>query len=162
MFSRLRSFLTALTRRERFEDGLDAEVRFHLESYTEDLTRSGVPKAEAARRARVHFGSVARVKDGCRHARGLRLADELRLDVRYALRGLRRSPLFAWIAVASLALGIGANTAIFSFVDAILLQRLPVDEPERLVTFAQTHRGERTGVVWPLRTIDALDEGTPA
>ena len=105
---------------------------------------------------------IESTKDGCRHARGLRLADELRLDVRYALRGLRRSPLFAWIAVASLALGIGANTAIFSFVDAILLQRLPVDEPERLVTFAQTHRGERTGVVWPLRTIDALDEGTPA
>ena len=162
MLSRLRSFLTALTRRERFEDGLDAEVRFHLESYTEDLTRSGVPKAEAARRARVHFGCIESMKDDCRHARGLRLTDELRQDVRYAIRGLRRSALFASIAIASLALGIGANTAIFSFVDAILLQRLPVDEPERLVTFAQTHRGERTGVVWPLRTIDALDEGTPA
>ena len=97
-----------------------------------------------------------------RHARGLRLADELGQDVRYAIRGLRRSPLFAWIAIASLALGIGANTAIFSFADAILIQRLAVAEPDRLVTFAQTYRGERTGVVWPLRTIDALDEGTPA
>ena len=92
----------------------------------------------------------------------MRLADELRQDIRYAIRRLRRSPLFAWIAIASLVLGIGANTAIFSFADAILIQRLPVAAPDRLVTFAHTNRGERTGVVWPLRTIDALDEGTPA
>ena len=90
------------------------------------------------------------------------VADELLHDVRYALRGLQRSPLFAWIAIASLALGIGANNATFSFVDAILIQRLPVAEPNRLVTFTKTHRGEGTDVVWPLRTIDALDEGTPA
>lgn len=121
MFPRLRSFLTAWTRREPGED---------------------TPGER-------------------RQARGPQLADELRQDVRYAIRGLRRSPLFAWIAIASLALGIGANTAIFSFVDAILIQRLPVPEPDRLVAFAQTHRGERTDVVWPLSTIDALAEGTP-
>ena len=92
----------------------------------------------------------------------LRLADELRRDALHALRGLRRSPVFALIAVASLALGIGANTAIFSFVDAVLLQPLAVTEPHRLVTFAQTHRGERTGVVWPLGTIDDLAARTPA
>ena len=92
----------------------------------------------------------------------LRLADELRRDALHALRGLRRSPVFALIAVASLALGIGANTAIFSFVDAVLLQRLAVTEPHRLVTFEQTHRGERTGVVWPLSTIDDFAARTPA
>ena len=102
------------------------------------------------------------VRDDDRLPGFVRLADELRRDALHALRGLRRSPVFACIAVASLSLGIGANTAIFSFVDAVLLQRLAVTEPDRLVTFAQTHRGERSGVVWPLRTIDALAEGTPA
>ena len=82
MLSRLRSFLTAWTRRELFEDALDEEVRFHLAAYTEDLIRSGVPRREASRRARIHFGSIESAKDDCRQARGLRLADECRQDLR--------------------------------------------------------------------------------
>lgn len=78
--------------------------------------------------------------------------------MRYALRGLRRTPVFTCAAVASLALVIGVNTSIFSLVNAVLLKRLPVPNPERLVTFAQTYRGQRSEVVWPLQTIDELSK----
>ena len=136
MFSRLRSFLTAWTHRERFEDSLDEEVRFHLEAHADDLVRSGVPRREALRRARIHFGSVEGVKDGCRQARGLRLADELErliANIRLAVRMLVKTPIVTSVAVLSLALGIGANAAIFSLYSQFLLRPLPVVEPERLV-----------------------------
>ena len=86
MFSRLRSFLIAWTRRERFEDSLDEDVRFHLTAYAEDLMRSGMPRRAAQRRARIHFGSVESMKDNRRQARGLRLADELARDLKQAGR----------------------------------------------------------------------------
>ena len=111
MLSRLRSFLTAWTRRERFEDALDDEVRFHLEACTEELVRSGIPRREAARRARVQFGSIEGAKDDCRRARGLRLADELEqimTNTRLALRMLLKTPLVTSVAIVSLAMGIGA------------------------------------------------------
>ena len=136
MLARLRSFLTAWTRRERFEDTLDDELRFHLEACTEELVRAGVPRREAARRARVQFGSIERAKDDCRQARGLRLADELErimADIRLALRMLFKTPLVTSVAIVSLALGIGANAAIFSLYSQFLLRPLPVAEPERLV-----------------------------
>ena len=136
MFSRLRSFLTAWTRREGFEDALDDEVRFHLEACTEDLVRAGVPRREAARRARAQFGSVERAKDECRQARGLRLADELErimANIRFGFRMLFKTPLVTSVAIVSLALGIGSNAAIFSVFSQVLLRPLPVVAPERLV-----------------------------
>ena len=132
MFSRLRSFLTAWTRRERFEDSLDAEVRFHLDAYAEDLVRSGVPRREALRRARVHFGSVDGVKDDCRQARGLRLVDEVARDMKHAGRLLRRNPGFAAVAIATLGLSIGATVLVFSIIDAWLFRPLNFPEPDRL------------------------------
>ena len=136
MFSRLHSFLIAWTRRERFEDSLDEEVRFHLDAYAQDLVRSGVPRREALRRARIHFGSIEGVKDDCRRVRGLRLADEmerLMANVRLAVRMLVKTPIVTCVAILSLALGIGANAAIFSLYSQLLLRPLPVVEPERLV-----------------------------
>ena len=136
MFSRLRSFFGTLFRRERFEDALTEEVRFHLDAYTADLVRSGVPRREAVRRARIEFGSIEGVKDACRQSRGLRLADDLgqiMTNIRLALRMLAKTPLVTGVAVVSLALGIGANAAIFSLYSQLLLRPLPVVEPERLV-----------------------------
>ena len=136
MYSRLRSFLTAWIRREPFEDALDEEVRFHLEACTEELVRAGVPRREAARRARAQFGGIEGVKDDCRRARGLRLADELEqvmANVRFGLRMLFRTPVVTGVAVLSLALGIGPNAAIFSVFNQLLLRPLPVVEPGRLV-----------------------------
>ena len=136
MLARLRSFLAAWTRRDRFEDVLDEEVRFHLEACTDELVRAGVPRREAARRARVQFGSIERAKDECRRARGLRLADELEQvmkNIRLALRVLLKTPVVTSVAIVSLALGIGANAAIFSLYSQLMLRPLPVVEPERLV-----------------------------
>ncbi len=122
-----------ILRRKRFENEMDTELRFHIEAYIEDLVRSGTPRAEAERRARIEFGAVESTKDECRQARGLQLLDELRADLRYTFRTLRQNPGFSAIAILSLALGIGANTAVFGLVNAVLLRTLPVRDPGRLV-----------------------------
>src|SRR5262245_60701309 len=99
-------------RRKQFEADMDAELRLHIEVYVADLVRSGVSLEEAERRARVEFGSLEARKDECRSAWGLRRLDQLRADLRLAFRTIRRNPGLAAITVLSLALGIGANTAI--------------------------------------------------
>ena len=136
MFSRLRSFLTAWTRRERFEDSLDEEVRFHLDAYAEDLVHSGVPRRDAVRQARIRFGSIESMKDDCRQARGLRLADDMATvvqDIRLALRVLLANRGFAAAILLTVALGVGGTAAVFSVVHGVLLRPLPYAEPERLV-----------------------------
>ena len=136
MWARLRSVMNALFRRDRFENAVDEELRFHLDAYAADLERAGVPPAEAARRARMAFGNLDVVKQDARQSRGLRLIDETWQDLRYSVRLMRKTPGFTAAAVLSLGLGIGANTAIFSLIDAVLLRTLPVENPHELFFLA--------------------------
>jgi predicted permease len=121
---------------------MEAEFRFHLDSQREDYIREGLSPEEAERRARRDFGAVELTKDECRDEKATVWLDNLLRDLRYASRSLRRSPGFAVSAVATLALGIGANTAIFQLFDAVRLRTLPVADPQALTT---VQLADRTG-----------------
>jgi len=130
----MQSWLRAVLRRERGEREMDTELRFHLDAYAEDLIRAGVSRDEAQRRARLEFGGVERAKEECRDARGLNLIDGFTRDLHFGFRMLRKNPGFTLTVVITLALSIGANTAIFSLVNALLFKSLPYAHPERLGT----------------------------
>jgi predicted permease len=144
--ARLRSFVDALRHRRRFEDQMREEHLFHIEAYAADLVRNGMPAAEAERRARLAFGTGDAIADDCRQARGLRLFDEVSQDLRYALRLMRKTPGFTLAAVLSLALGIGANTAIFTLIDAVLLRTVAVQSPEELYFLAHGRGASVSGM----------------
>lgn len=129
---RLRRRLRAIFAKTALDREMDQEMRFHLEMEREELARSGATRAEAARRARVAFGAVEVHKETARDGRGVRLVDDLVRDVRYAVKALRRSPGFAITTVATLAVGIGATTLVFSAVNAIFLRRLAVRDANRV------------------------------
>lgn len=122
-----------LSRPGEQEARLDQEVSFHIEERVSDLMRSGVSEGEARRRVRLEFGGAEQVKEGCRDVRRARWVETLSQDCRYACRNLRRNPGFSVVAVATLALGIGGITAIFSAFDAILIRPLPYADADRLV-----------------------------
>ena len=147
--SKLRRRARLIIDRAGVEREMRDEMHFHLQMEAEELTRFGAAESEAPRLARRRFGGVARYEDEARDARGGRWLDQLRQDTRYALRVLGRGRGFAAVAVLTLALGVGANTAIFSVVRGVLLRALPYPEPERLVAVQSVIRGSPTAVSPP-------------
>jgi predicted permease len=111
---------------------LDKELRFHFESQVADKVRSGVSESEARRLTRLEFGGIDQIKENCRERRGTLWVESLLQDLRFAFRALRKSPGFTVVALLTLALGIGATTAIFTLVQQVMLQSLPVTRPDQL------------------------------
>ncbi|PYT94681.1 MAG: hypothetical protein DMG38_29615, partial [Acidobacteria bacterium] len=133
LWSRFRFCLRAIMGRTRVESEMDAELRFHIEAFAEDLVRNGVPREEAWRRARIEFGGIERAKEECRDARGINLIDSLVQDLRYGMRMLSKNPGLTSVAILTAALGIAANVTVFNVVDALFLRSVPAKNPERLV-----------------------------
>src|SRR5260370_9422823 len=132
------------------ETQLNAELRYHFEKLVGDFVAAGIPPEEARRRARLEFGGVEQIKEQCRDVRG-RWLEDLAKDLRYTARMLRRSPGFLAVSVLSLALGIVANTTIFSLINAGILRPLPVQEPKRLVQITRLTPDGKPGVIsYPL------------
>ena len=134
-----------MRRRKRMMEDLDQDIRDHIEMETQDNIERGMPSEEARYAALRKFGNVTRVKEETREVWSLTRLEQLLQDVRFGTRTLRKNPGFTAIAIITLALGVGPNTAIFSFVDAVLLKPLPYPHPERIVSvWEKTPRGGET------------------
>ena len=138
IWSDLRYRVRALLDRDRLDRELDEELSFHIEREAERHERAGLTREDALRRARAEFGRLDRVKEASRRARGTMALESVLRDLRIAARRLRRAPGFVAAAVLVLALGIGATTAAFGVVDAVLLKPLPYPQSDRLVRLTHT------------------------
>src|SRR6476619_5515875 len=131
--ARVKRRLRALLKRDKLEQELSDELRYHLERDTEQNLKSGMEPDEAYYSALKAFGNLDLSKEECRDARSVKFMEDLMRDIRYSIRLLIKNPAFSLVAILTLTLGIGANTAIFSLLDAVLLKSLPVSAPENLV-----------------------------
>jgi putative ABC transport system permease protein len=158
MISDLLYRLRAIFLRRSIERELDEELRFQLENEIEKLMRSGLSREEASRKARFSLGGMDQVKEECRDARGVSVWETTMQDIRYGMRGLRRNPGLATIAIFTLSLGMAASIVVFSIFETVLLRPLPFRDADRLVQIWQTRldRGiEKAGLAganfWDLR-----------
>src|ERR1041385_6864672 len=149
--------LRCLIRPAKVESELDDELQFHIDQEIARHIRMGLSSQEAMRRARLSIGGLGQMKDECRDARGVRLLESLLQDLRYGWRMLWRRPGFTLVAFLTLALGIGATTAIFSVVRSVLLRPLPFREPDRLVRiFFNTPGAGSRDVLFSVPELDDL------
>src|ERR1700742_339304 len=125
--------MAMLLRRKKFDADLDEEMRLHLELRREQQMKSGMPAGEARAATQRRFGNTTRIKEQSHVTWGWEWFESLTQDIHYGMRAMLRSPVLTAVALISLALGIGANTAIFSLLNAVMLRSLPVKEPSQLV-----------------------------
>src|SRR5437870_7387719 len=128
--------LRSLFRGAQADQELDDELRDHVERKTDEYVAKGMAREEARRQARLDLGGIEQTKEKCRDARRVNWIQDFAQDLHFSLRVLRKSPGFTAVVILTLALGIGANTAIFSVMDSLMLRNLPVKSPKELVHFS--------------------------